>query len=172
MTLGLLGLLDLSIVTDRLIKLLDSYRLASSFPGFTVTGKPPEVIRREGGYQLSTYLFHLESEKFLKNSPIGGPGAPNSPFQPLSLNLYYLLSAVSDNENGYVEEQQAMSVALRCFHENPIIRTNVILGGQTIKEEFCLTMEMEAADSMGRVWLSATTAMRLAAVYRNHLTSF
>lgn len=170
MALGLLGLLDLSIVTDRLVKLLETYRQSTLFQGFaafTVSGNPPDKVSKEGGSQLSIYLFHIESDKFQKNSPVSGVRDSKIPSQPLSLNLYYLLSAFSDNTNGgYLEEQQAMSIALRCFHENPIIRTNVILDGQTVKEEFCLTMEMETADSLGRLWQASTTAMRLATVYK------
>lgn len=169
MTLGLLGLLDLSIVTDRLVKLVDDYRqlpLFQTFASFTVSGNPPDKVSKESGNQLSIYLFHIESDKFQKNSPVSGARDAKIPSQPLSLNLYYLLSAFSDNENGFREEQQAMSIALRCFHENPIIRANVILDGQTVKEEFCLTMEMETADSLGRLWQATTTAMRLATVYK------
>jgi hypothetical protein len=169
MTLGLLGLLDLSIVTDRLVKLLDDYRqlqLFQTLASFTVSGNPPDKVAKEGGSHLSVYLFHIESDKFQKNTPVSGARDTKIPAQPLSLNLYYLLSAFSDNENGYREEQQAMSIALRCFHENPIIRTNVVLDGQTVKEEFCLTMEIETADSLGRLWQATTTAMRLATVYK------
>jgi Pvc16 N-terminal domain len=169
MALGLLGLLDLSIVTDRLVKLLDDYRqlpLFLPFASFTVSGNPPDKVSKDSGNQLSVYLFHIESDKFQKNSPVSGARDASIPSQPLSLNLYYLLSAFSDNENGFREEQQAMSIALRCFHENPIIRTNVILEGQTVKEEFCLTMEMETADSLGRLWQATSTAMRLSTVYK------
>jgi hypothetical protein len=173
MTLGLLGLLDLSIITDRLIKLLEDCRDNSPLwngaaPQFTinVTGNPPDTLREAGDCQLSLYLFHVESDKFQKNSPVSGARDAKIPSQPLSLNLYYLLSAFSNNENGYREEQQAMSIALRWFHENPIIRTNVILEGQSVKEEFCLTMEMETADSLGRLWQATATAMRLATVYK------
>src|SRR6476661_2175152 len=172
MPLGLLGLLDLSIVTDRLIKLLEDCRNDSPLWNVTsqftinVTGNPPDTVRNAGDCQLSLYLFHVESDKFQKNSSVSGAGVSPIPFQPLSLNLYYLLSAFSSNENGYLEEQRAMSIALRCFHEHPIIRTNVILDGQTVKEEFCLTMEMETADSLGRLWQASTTPMRLATVYK------
>lgn len=170
MPLGLLGLLDLSIVTDRLVKLLDDYRqlpLFQTFASFTVSGNPPDKVAKEGDSHLSIYLFHIESDKFQKNSPISGARDAKIPAQPLSLNLYYLLSAfANDSDGGHVAEQQIMSIALRCFHENPIIRTNVILEGQTVKEEFCLTMEMETADSLGRLWQATTTAMRLATVYK------
>ncbi|PZV10030.1 MAG: hypothetical protein DCF22_17535 [Leptolyngbya sp.] len=173
MTLGLLGLLDLSIVTDRLVKLLDDYQRLPLFPTppftlFTPSGDPPDKVPKEDGSYLSIYLFHIESDKFQKNSLVSGARDAKIPSQPLSLNLYYLLSAFSNNKNGYGyrEEQQAMSIALRCFHENPIIRANVILEGQSVKEEFCLTMEMETADSLGRLWQATTTAMRLATVYK------
>jgi Pvc16 N-terminal domain len=129
MTLGLLGLLDLSIVTDRLVKLLDDYRqlpLFQTFANFTVSGNPPDKVAKEGSSHLSVYLFHIESDKFQKNSPVSGARDAKIPSQPLSLNLYYLLSAFSDNDNGgYLEEQQAMSIALRCFHGKPLRKNSV-----------------------------------------------
>jgi hypothetical protein len=181
MALGLIGMLDLSIVTDRLIAMLKKCRDTSplwtpanpKFP-ITVTGAAPDAVRKDGGCQLSLYLFHVSQDKFQKNSPVLPPvsfGAksphaqvPVIPFQPLSLDLFYLLTAFADQN--YVHEQQAMSIALKCFHENPIIRTNVTLGPDVVAEEFCLTMEAETADELGRLWQAVTVPARFAVVYK------
>ncbi|MDT7543570.1 MAG: hypothetical protein QOE33_3474 [Acidobacteriota bacterium] len=173
MALGLMGMLDLSIVTDRLIELLEQWRDSSPLwtalhPKFDieVSGSAPDIVRAGGGTQLSIYLFHVSQSKFLKNSPVTGAGAgvPAIPFQPLSLELYYLLTAFA-NKN-FHHEQQAMSIALSCFHENPIVRKNVTIGNQTVPEEFTLTMETETADELGRLWQSLTVPARLSAVFK------
>jgi hypothetical protein len=88
---------------------------------------------------------------------------PPIPAQPLSLDLYYLLTA-SSAEGSYVQEQQAMSIALKCFHENPFV--HIAVPGGAEPEEFCLTMEIETADDMGHLWLATTAALRLATVYK------
>ncbi len=180
MALGLLGLLDLSIVTDRLVTLLKNARASSPLPAFpiNISGSAPDSVRVTGVCELSLYLFHVSADKFQRSSPVTPPRLPPPfpadpraqtqvpviPFQPLSLDLYYLLTAFAGND--YVHEQQAMSIALKCFHENPFVRTNVIIGGNSVPEEFCLTMEVETADELSRVWQAASPPARLSVVYK------
>src|SRR5438874_3132184 len=116
MPLGLLGVLDLSIITDTLLKLLDDCKNASPLwqaDPFTITmtGAMPEAVRNDGNCQLSLYLFHIEQDKFQRNTPVTRSSV--IPQQPMSLDLYYLLTAYA--EKRYIEEQQAMSIAMRCF---------------------------------------------------------
>lgn len=188
MALSPLGVLDLSIVTDRLIALLNNCVSTSPLwntltpPGqpFTihVSGSMPETKRKLDGCQLTVSLLHVSQDKFQRNSaivPSVTPAIPNPPparaqvipFHPLSLDLYYLVTAFADDK--YVEEQQAMSIVLNCFHQNPIVRTNVVVPGtppQTVPEEFTLTMEIETCDELARLWQAITVAYRLSIVYK------
>jgi hypothetical protein len=177
MPLSPLGYLDLSLVTDKLIKMLKACRDNSPMwkknggdvDHFTieVSGSAPDTVRDSGVCQLSLYLFHVEQDKFQMNSPVMGARAQPIPFQPLSLNLYFLLSAYAKDD--YTSEQRAMSIAMRCFHENPIVHTTVTLPlppPTGVKEEFTLTMAVESADDMARLWQAITSPMRLAAIYR------
>lgn len=185
MTLNNLGVLDLSFVTDTLIQLLqdcvDNWPLWAPANGgnnaevtkFTIhiSGSAPDTVRSLGDCQLSLYLFHVGSDPYQRNSPVVGPRAQPVPAQPLSLNLYYLLSAFAKDD--YHKEQQAMSIAMRCFHQNPIVRAKVPIPVlpppaplQFQPEEFTLTMESDTIDSLSRLWQSVTFSMRLAAVYK------
>lgn len=183
MPLGLLGLLDVSVVTDRLLAILRQARDTSALwtvanPQFTivVSGSAPDSVRDAGNCQLSLYLFHISQDKFQRNSPVTPPRfplpddpfaqtqVPRIPFQPLSLDLFYLLTAFAGND--YVHEQQAMSIGLKCFHENPIIRSPVKIGVDTVPEEFTLTMEIETADELGRLWQAVSAPARLSMVYK------
>lgn len=182
-----IGLLDLSIVSDRLIALLtQSVQNSLLWAGtsgqqfdITVTGFPPDKIRTltEGDCYLSLYLFHISQDSFQRNSPVTGPWAsppltdptktttrvPATPFQPLSLDLHYILTAYA-NDGSYIKEQQAMSIALKCFHEHPIVRATVPVNSRI--EEFCLTMETESADEVGRLWQALSTSLRLSVIYK------
>jgi hypothetical protein len=126
---------------------------------------------------LSLYLFHVSPDKFQRNAPVTGPftpppsgnptrtatRVPRIPFQPLSLDLYYLLTAHSDAGPGaFIQEQQVISMALKCFHEHPI----VFLSSSPDAAEFCLTMEIETADELGRLWQAVTSPVRLSAIYK------
>ena len=180
MAVGLIGVLDLSIVTDRLIALIDDAVASTPLWGgggapFTlhVNGSMPESVRTDGGCQLNLYLFHVARDPSQANVPLNGyfqqnggppPHAFEAPFFPLGLDLYYLLTAYADKS--YVYEQQAMSVAMTCLQENPIVTTTVALDGQNVIEEFSVTLEVQSEDELSRLWQSTTVAMRLGAVYK------
>ncbi len=171
MPIAHLGVLDLSIVTDALKSLLDGCVAASPLwtpenPKFdiTVTGNPPDAVRSGNDVELSLYLFHVNQDRFQRNCPPPGMRIPEIPFQPLSLELSYLLSCYAGDD--YVKEQQAMSIAMRCLHEHPIVRSTVVIEGVAIPEEFTLTMDVLSPDEMARIWQSTTVAMRLSAVYK------
>lgn len=167
-------LFDVSSVTDTLLSLISSTWSTAplwqelgtgvSFqPAFS--GLAPDAMRLQAGAQLSMYLYHVEQDpareaQFWTQAAQSVPHSPPISFQPLALDLYYLLSAYS--QNSYVEEQQAMSIALRIFHGTPIVRGGT--GGQAW--ELTLTMEHRSYDELSRLWQATTAPLRLSAVYR------
>ncbi len=173
-----LGILDLTLVTGTLVNLLtdcvnDTNLFGDDTPTYTITvsGRPPDLIRKDGDCQLSIYLFHVSPNRFQRTSPVLGrkadtdpQGVPPLPAQPLSLDLYYLLTAHSASATApHVEEQQAMSIALKCLHEHPVFALPEASGDGG---EFTLTMEMLTADELGRFWQATTQSLRLAVVYK------
>jgi hypothetical protein len=163
-----LGLLDLSAVTKRLLDLLTDARdngpIIKPDP-FTIdiTGKPPDLSRQGDHCQIGLYLFHVNQDAYQRNSPVTGPRVPPLPAQPLSLDLYYLLTA-SSPAGSFDEEQRALSMALRCFHENPAVRILDATNNELAR--LCLTMESETTHDIGRLWQAAAVSMRVCAVYR------
>lgn len=181
MAVGLIGVLDLSIVTDRLIALIDDAVAHTPLWGgggapftLSVNGSMPEAVRTDGdgGCQLSVYLFHVARDPSQANVPLNGPFQQNgqpphafeAPYFPLGLDLYYLLTAYADKS--YVYEQQAMSVAMTCLQEHPIVTTTVALDGSNVVEEFSVTLEVQSEDELSRLWQATTAPMRLGAVYK------
>ena len=163
---------DLSVVTDTLTKLVTTawqtaplWTPATPPFGVTVTGLSPDAARAGSGAQLSLYLYHVDEdnarESLFWTARSQTAGGPPVKYQPLALDLYYLLSAFSDGN--YVQEQQAMSIALRVFHENPIVR-GVDANGQPW--ELTLTLERRSYDELSRLWQATTSALRMSAVYR------
>jgi Pvc16 N-terminal domain len=149
-------------------------------PSITCSGAMPDAVRKEAGCQLTFSLFHVTEDKFQRNSPMlnpwaqGNPGIPSPrpqtlqpvPYQPLCLNLYYLLTAFADQQ--YQQEQQAMSMAMQFFYQTPIVRMQVVLPGiaGSVAEEFTLTMEIETSDELARLWQAITVPMRLSVIYK------
>ncbi|HWB83998.1 MAG TPA: Pvc16 family protein [Bryobacteraceae bacterium] len=160
-----IGVLDLSIITDRLIKTLNDAIDHSplwtvnggTIPKFTiqVSGAMPEAVRADGGCWLSLYLYHVNADKNQRNSPIAPYLVPQRPF---GLELYYLLTAFANKD--YVQEQQAMSIGMRCFFDNPFVRDPAMF------EELSLTMQMEPAEKLSVQWQAISAPFRLTAVYR------
>jgi hypothetical protein len=170
--------LDLSAVTDSLIALVKSQwttapiwtELAGSprGPTFTpnFTGLAPDAARQESGPQLSLYLYHVEADNarealFWQPQMLGAPGGEPTRFLPLALNLFYLLFAYS--QTSYIEEQEAMSAALRIFHASPIVRSEP---GVAVPWELSLTMEHRSYDELSRLWQATTAPLRMSQVYR------
>jgi Pvc16 N-terminal domain len=173
------SVLDLSIITDELLALLTAAfdptstiwtTHGGSIAPFSahITGSMPEAVRdsSEGDCQLTLYLLHVSQDKFYRNTPVPGPYPPKSDnaaqalsLRPLSLDLYYLLTAYAKDK--YNLEQQAMGIALRCFHEHAIISS-----ATPNTRHYTLTMEVETADEMARIWQALSTPLRLSTVYK------
>jgi Pvc16 N-terminal domain len=170
--------LDLSAVTDSLIGLVKSQwttapiwtEIGGSPPGPTFTpnftGLAPDAVRQQPGPQLSMYLYHVESDTaqealFWQAQMLDSRAGQPTRFLPLALNLFYLLFAYS--ESSYTQEQEAMSIALRICHANPIVRSDP---GTRAPWELTLTMEHRSYDEMSRLWQATTAPMRMSVVYR------
>jgi hypothetical protein len=191
MALQPIGVLDLSIVTGLLIKTIDDYWDTSPLwqtvsPGskFTVnvSALTPEEARtktsKDDGCQVTVSLIHIEPDRYNRNfvfpppqqPPVSNPPPPRAqmiPALPLALDLFYFVTAWFGDKA--IQEQQAMSIVLNCFHQNPILRTNVVLPGsppETVHEEFTLTMEIESIDSISRFWQAVTVPFRLSLMYK------
>ena len=170
--------LDLSAVTDSLIGLVKSQWTAAPIwaevgagpagPTFTpnFTGLAPDAARQQPGAQLSMYLYHVESDNaqealFWQDQMLDVAAGEPTRFLPLALNLFYLLFAYS--ETSYTEEQEAMSVALRIYHANPIVRSDPRAPAPW---ELTLTMEHRSYDELSRLWQATTVPLRMSLVYR------
>jgi hypothetical protein len=79
----------------------------------------------------------------------------------MALNLFYLLFAYS--QASYAQELEAMSVALRIFHANPIVRS---AAGASVAWELTLTLEHRTYDELSRLWQATTAPLRMSLVYR------
>jgi hypothetical protein len=176
MTVGLIGMLDISILTDRLLAIINDRFDTGPLPlGGLVhaTGLAPHTLADDSEDRVSLYLFHVARDPHQLNVPLNGPYQRDTPpprrlyevpFLPLGLELYYLLTAYSAQD--YRLEQKAMSAAMTALHENPVVHTAVPLDGQTVDEEFTVTMGVEGSDELSRLWQATTAPLRLSAVYR------
>ncbi len=160
---------DLSEITDALVAILTSAVSSTSpiwgtqpgqvpFFSINVTGNSPETMRTSttGECQLNLYLMHVAQNPFLRNTPILGNNALLNTQLPLSLDLSYLLTAyAADNSD---REQQAMSIALRTFNEQPLYLAD--------NNHLTVTLGADKLDDMSRLWQSFTVAYRFSTIFR------
>ena len=156
---------DISTITDALHDLLTTAlsnamsAVPPQIPTFNVSvnlGSPETA--RVTPCQLSLYLLHVARDPYWRNTPLDGPRPQLNAAQPLSLNLYYLLTAWADTF--YDQEQQAMTVALQTFHSVPIYRPPLT------NDEFTISVEADTIEEMSRLWQAFTVPMRLSCVVK------
>jgi Pvc16 N-terminal domain len=164
----MISTLDISTVTDRVVDYLTA--AVTNWAGWSnnggsitpfnieVSGRMPETARNLSGCQLTMYLFHVNAEPATRNTPLSGSVAVPNRAQALGLTLFYLLTAFSRDST--IQEQQALSIAVKALHE----RGTYIDPADGFT--FTITLETEKPDEANRRWQSFTTAFRLSAVYR------
>jgi hypothetical protein len=171
---------DLSLVTDTLRQILadavNSNPLWGGPPPFhvNVSGRHPEDAAQNphADCELDLYLFHIGADKFLANSfwssqaQSGGGGQQPVAFEPLCLDLWYMLSAQS--KASYVHEQQVLGVAMQAFHEHGTFKIPAPTPGpdSVSPSEASLVLESPTFDELSRLWQALGQPLRATAQYR------
>jgi hypothetical protein len=171
---------DLSIVTDTLRKIITDALAASPVWGggpppfsVSVSGQHPEAPAGIADCELSLYLFHVGPDKFLANSfwtqaaqSGGGAGKQPVAFEPLSLDLWYMLSAQA--KTSYQHEQQVLGVAMQALHEHGTftLATPTPLPNPVTPSQATLVLESPTFDEMSRLWQALGVPLRTTAQYR------
>lgn len=167
--------LDLSAITDSLLGLVKSQwgsapiwaqNGTAAAPPPSFSGLAPDALREQSGPQLGLYLYHVESNNaaeslFWQPQMLDAGTSQPVAFLPFAIDAFYLLSAYS--ESSYIDEQQAMSVAMKLFHDQPIMRS---VAGAATPWELTLTLEHRSYDELSRLWQATTAPLRMSLVYR------
>ena len=170
---------DLSLVTDTLAGFINAAIQASPIysgpdapPKPAVTAQHPDAPANTET-QLNLYLFHIAADPHQLNSfwsqaaQSGGGGRQPVAFEPLALDLWYMLSAQSTGS--YNHEQQALGVALQALHEHgtfAIPGTSTPPPHSASPAEASLVLESPSFDEMSRLWQALNLPLRATAQYR------
>ena len=171
---------DLSIVTDALRDILTGALASTPLfggvgPPFSVavSGQHPATVVSGAECDLNLFLFHVTEDRFQRNAfwtqesitgqPAGPPRQPIA-FEPLCLDLFFLLSAQS--ETSYVQEQQVMSVAVKTLHDHAIVRLATPTPTGVPTSEITIAMESPSWDELSRLWQALNAPLRMTAQYK------
>jgi hypothetical protein len=174
---------DLSFITHALSDLLSGALQTSPLYGggmppfsFAISNQHPSDAPDSSGADcdINLYLFHVSEDRTLRNQFWSQKSISNQPpgparqpvaFEPLCLDLYYLLTAHS--QTNYQYEQAAMSIAMRAFHEYAKVElaTPTWDGSQPVSD-VTLTLEAPTWEELSRLWQALELPMRLTAQYK------
>lgn len=132
-----MALIDLSLVTSALMKLLDDNinKNIDTGANVTVTAEPPDKVGAVTN-KLSLYMYHVSEEAFYKNfEGPGGDAGRNIARTPMGLCLYYVLTAhheSSEPEFDPLTQQRLMGYALKTMHDYPLIVDGTLIDGETV----------------------------------------
>lgn len=171
-----MALLDLSLVTRALVRVLEEHIAASPAwqprPAPSVSPLPPDRIAVN---QLGLYLYHVREEPHTRS--VADPYLPGTPVrhQPLGLTLYYQL-AINGTESAATmyEAQLLFGCALKAFHDVPVLDDATVVNGVSILQAVGLDgagnrirvalQPVEEKDA-ANYWTAGSTPVRTAAYY-------
>jgi hypothetical protein len=173
-----MALLDLGAVTRTLMKVIDLTVNASPAwpplpsPKLTVSPLPPDKLA--GDPVAGLYLYHLSEDAAFKNQP-PPPGADELRYTPMALDLYYVLSAHSgDNDAGTMTEQLIMGLGAKALRDMPMIDDTTMINGVQVLDpairgddnRLRITLQPIPAAEAVSYWTAGSSPLRLSAYYQ------
>lgn len=178
--------LSIAAVTATLRNLLDQ-ELNADVAGTTVTTRPPDRARNgAAGNQVNLFLYHTAVNPSWRNMDVPWRVKPGeSGHAPLPLNLYYLLTVYSgENEddvdltsdpNRLLGNHRLLGQAMRILHDHPLLTAaeinNILPADDQTDfpydqvENVRITPQPLTLDEMSRVWTGFQTQYRLSMTY-------
>lgn len=179
-------LLNVSLVTKALQKLIETAVTASpAWPTnmlLTVSPLPPDQLAGTGDSALGLYLYHLAEDAHFKNLAPPGSDQPGVRFVSMGLNLFYQLTAHSDQQGatGTLHEQLMLGLAAKALHDYPLVddATAVVdknhnpvhilsaVGLSGAENRLRITLQPIPEEHAVRYWTAGSAPLRLSAYYQ------
>lgn len=115
-----------------------------------ITAASPADISDDTQPLLSFFLYQVNENPHLKNEGMLDTSAGTLRYPPLSLNVYYLLTAYASSRE---TEHQILGRAMQILHDNAIIRGSLLQGSLARTfEELMVTIQPISLDEMNKLW--------------------
>jgi hypothetical protein len=123
-----------------------------------------------GDRRVNLFLYRILENSTLKN--LDWQVKPGDPTRivppPLSLNLYYLLTAYAQNDalTGNATAHQVLGDAMRVFHEHAVVpKDSLVPGLRDAREQIKIMLNPLEPDELGRLWSTFSQPFRLSVRY-------
>lgn len=158
---------DLQEITETLTALVQTAITTAGWPASVEV--LPEVPR-DDKTGVGLYLYHVQENQYYKNYASQGIDTPPVSYTPMSLNLFYILSASSRDAAGdqdAMDEQGLMSVAMKTLHDNPVLRKTLPSPAFPLGKDIDIkiTFQILSPSDAVQYWASSQSPVRLAAYY-------
>jgi len=153
-------------VTTTLKKLLDDSLSAANGGAAETVFVGPLDDPNSGGFKMLLFLYRIAVNADLRSSEhIGPPASPGSPptiyKTSLPLDLYYLITAGTQNAGGELTDLSLLGRAMQVLND-----TSSLQGSAVQNETVRITIDPVASEEMSRIWtLFPTANYRTSVVY-------
>jgi hypothetical protein len=136
----------------------------------TVRTSPLDVDGSDEAPYVNIFLYRIAENAELKNQDLPGMVAPLAlGHPPLSLDLYYLITAAGADVDDDRAAQRVLGDAMLVLHDHSVIPKDDPVLDPTLQNEVELlkiTMEPLDIEELSKIWTASTGALRLSAAYK------
>jgi hypothetical protein len=149
--------------------------------GVVISAGPPDLQPKTKVKRLNLFLYKVTENPYLKDQEIPGQGHPGAYGKPpLSLVLYYLLTAFPDqedyNKDFDLTAHELMGDAMRVFHDFPILTdtlenppgSGIKLLHTSLRNQFekvKIVLQPLDTEELTKIWMAFNAPYRLSAGY-------
>ncbi len=120
-----------------------------------ILGSPGKAEEMDG-VRISLFLYQIVENIHLKNQEMQRIGISTENYPPISLDLYYMLTAHPGTQNqqditeSTKQEHRILGRAIQILHDNSTVRMETI--DPDIKEEWHIILNPLSLDDMTKIW--------------------
>lgn len=162
-----------SAVSATLRDLLLAHFLDSGDPALATVdvflSSPPELLEAETAVGVSMWMYRVTRNEFTLNHPPPPVADSAFAFQPLPIDLHYLVTPLSDDPG---DEQDLMGRILQTFNDHAVVR------GTDLAEELAgsghelrITLDALSLEDVTRVWNALQQPYSLSVPYQVSVVS-
>jgi hypothetical protein len=143
-------------VGETLITLLRDNMSDLVNPNSIVLLSPAEV--EDQSIRLTLFLYSIMENPHLKNQEMRNISPTELGYPPLTLDLYYLLTAyastqIPDRTEQTLEQHRILGRAMRIFYDNAILSGTILQGSlEGTSEELRIVLNPISLDDLTKIW--------------------
>ncbi len=144
-------------VGDTLITLLRD-NMSDLIPVDSIVLLSPADVEGQQNIRLTLFLYSVVENPYLKNQALQNPNPTELLYPPVSLDLYYLVTAyastqIVDRTQQTLEEHRILGRAIRILYDNAILSGTILQGALAgTNEELRIILNPISLEDLNKLW--------------------